>query len=163
MYKILFGILFGVFLTLSVTFLWRTYWLRDYVSNLPKIEKISDTSKIAIQQSIMQIKLSSANFDEKFISINKRLDDFLVFGGIIITLLLAITVSVYLKTESEVNKHFEEKFGDHIKRMADYEKEAGILLGKIKTSLFKIESANFIPDQQTTQSETENEQSTTNG
>ena len=109
MNKILIGIIIGIFATVAISFLYRTCWLHDYLANPIQIEK-SDTTKNALLTAVNQIKSAHANIEEKFSSINKRLDDFLVFGGIIITLLLAVTVSVYLKTETEVNKHFKDNF-----------------------------------------------------
>jgi len=118
MYKILFGLLAGIMLTITCTFVYRTYWLRDYATK-PVFTRMVDTAKINYQQSIFQLNVVNANLDEKISSFNKRMDDFLVFGGIIITLLLAVTVSVYLKTETEVSKHFEERFGDYAKKVKE--------------------------------------------
>ena len=110
--KILLGILIGIFLSFCASYLWRTYWLRDFLMTPVTVSK-TDTLKETLTASIMQSKLQNAKFEENFQSINKRLDDFLIFGGMIITLLLAITVSVYLKTEAEVSKHFKENLGKY--------------------------------------------------
>ena len=140
MNRLLVGILVGISITLTLTFLHRTYWLRDYVFNPISFEKI-DTSKVSMAQSFLQIKNAQSNYEEKFSSIGKRLDDFLVFGGVVITLLLAITVSVYLKTESEVDKHMktrrkeiEDELEKNRKSMNDALTEMGGLLANAKVS-----------------------------
>ena len=114
----------------------RTYWLRDYVFNPISFEKI-DTSKVSMAQSFLQIKNAQSNYEEKFSSIGKRLDDFLVFGGVVITLLLAITVSVYLKTESEVDKHMKtrrKEIEDELENNKKLMDEALTEIGSLLTS-----------------------------
>ncbi len=48
--------------------------------------------------------------DEKIASLNSRINDFYIFAGIVITLLLAINVSVYIKTSNEVEKHMKDNY-----------------------------------------------------
>ena len=88
-------------------------------------------------QSFLQIKNAQSNYEEKFSSIGKRLDDFLVFGGVVITLLLAITVSVYLKTESEVDKHMKtrrKEIEDELENNKKLMDEALTEIGSLLTS-----------------------------
>jgi hypothetical protein len=118
MNRIFIGMLIGIFLCVAASFMYRTYWLRDYTVQPVSVENI-DTTKMAIAACVNQMKSVHTNYEEKFNSVSKRLDDFLVFGGMIITLLLAVTVSVYLKTETEVSKHFKENFEAYEKRIVD--------------------------------------------
>jgi len=131
MNKILSGVIIGFFLAFTLSFLYKTYWLRDYVCSSNSIEKI-DTSKSSMASCVYQIKSLHGNYEEKFSSINKRLDDFLVFGGVIITLLLTITVSVYLKTEVEVAKHFKTNFYELEKQIVGIKNKAEESLGTIQ-------------------------------
>ncbi|MEO8885981.1 MAG: hypothetical protein ABI367_07955 [Mucilaginibacter sp.] len=116
MYKIIFGIIIGVFLSVSFTFLYRTYYLRDYVVSAPDLKTIKPDpiSGKNIEQAII-----NSTFDEKINSLNKRSDDFLLFGSMIITLMLGISVSVYLRTEGEVTKHFKENFSSYQEKVIE--------------------------------------------
>ncbi len=150
---ILFGVLTGIVLTCGVSFIFRTWWLKDYIE-APIINNKCDTSKEALVQSVEQLKVLNASFVEKMDAVNKRLDDFLVFGGLIITLLLAISISVYLKTESEVDKHMKKDFA---KNKEDIEKvcaAANNKLGEIEGILIiaqqkQIELENLTKSPQT--------------
>ena len=118
--------------------MYRAWGLHNIIQTPVCIGK-SDTTKEALSQAIIQLKLTDLNFQEKFDSINKRLDDYMLFGGLIITLLLGISVSVYLKTEAEVDKHFKEHFTENVKRIAEYEVKANELYGKIITYAARVE------------------------
>ena len=154
--KILFGVLIGVFFTLSISMLYRTYWERDYIIRPTRTIELSHTD---INQTVSELKILNNNFAEKLLSVNKRLDDFLVFGGMIITLLLAIVVSIYLRTESEVEKHFKQNFKDHMKTMENYVRDAGTLLGQIKA--IYDSTSNNLKSPQPTQNDDTTDESTT--
>ncbi len=82
---------------------------------LPHI--ISDTSRVVKKQDFFEhintVKTEQLSISERVASINKRIDDLIVFGGIIVTLLLAINVSVYIRADAQVEKHFRTNFENH--------------------------------------------------
>jgi hypothetical protein len=119
MIKVVLGILIGIFTVLIVYFSYRIYYLPDKpITFYQTILDSARTSRtLAIREKLADIKIAEANTDEKLISINKRFDDYLLFGGIVVTLLLGIVATVYFKTEAEVAKNFDEKFGDYQKRI----------------------------------------------
>lgn len=85
--------------------------------------------------SVVEIKLGLAKTDEQIVSINKRIDDFYIFAGIIITLLLAINIAVYVNAEKEVEKHMTANYKTYQKQITDYVKQAQIAVGKIQAEL----------------------------
>jgi len=60
-------------------------------------------------------------------ALHSRINDFYIFAGIVITLLLAINVGVYVKADEEVDKHFRENFQSYQrntnKKYTRYKKE----------------------------------------
>ncbi len=52
-------------------------------------------------------------------SLHTRTNDFYIFAGIVITLLLAINVGLYLKADEEIERHFDKRFGEHEKKFND--------------------------------------------
>ncbi len=58
-----------------------------------------------------------SNMTEAVSSLHSRINDFYIFAGIVITLLLAINVGVYVKADDDVEKHFHENFHKYIKQM----------------------------------------------
>jgi len=59
----------------------------------------------------------------------------LIFGGIIVTLLLAINVAVYVNSERQVDKYFRDNFEIHKQKVLKYTTEAEEMAGKIKAEL----------------------------
>ena len=57
-------------------------------------------------------------------SLHTRINDFYIFAGIVITLLLAINVGVYIKADEEVDKHFRENFDKYEKEVKKFSKKA---------------------------------------
>jgi len=104
---------------------------------LPYNYKNEDTSLSAKNASneISTDRIFQNHVEEKVNSINRRIDDVLIFGGIIVTLLLAINVSVYFRTGHEVEKHFKEHFKDQKKEIDDSVKEIRGLLNQAKTEV----------------------------
>ena len=115
--KYLIGFLAGVFFILLVCFVYCKFFLSD-----TSIEYYSFHD-------------NSALVDEKIKFVNKRIDDFYILGGIIITLLLAVIASVYIRTEHEVNRHLSENYDHYRKKIEEKYQEAEQLVGKIKTEL----------------------------
>ncbi|MBK6833535.1 MAG: hypothetical protein IPG89_04370 [Bacteroidetes bacterium] len=104
-YRYVFGLLIGLAGVLLVSFctpklLHPQIQETSCKGNCAKYLKISKDSLhelIAVfDNSVRDIK----NIDEKINSINTRINDFYIFAGILITLLLVINVSVYIKTAS---------------------------------------------------------------
>ena len=60
------------------------------------------------QDEITQLRSDALVQAENINSLNKRFDDLYLLGGTIVILILAINASVYLKTESEVDKHMKK-------------------------------------------------------
>jgi len=131
---ILIGLLLGIIITCGVSFIYRTWWLKDYIET-PIVNNKCDTSKEALIQSVEQLKVLNAAFVDKIDAVNKRLDDFLIFGGLIITLLLAISVSVYLNTEAEVDRHMKKDFSKNKQQIEDMNADAITTLNEIKSTL----------------------------
>ncbi|HMH21345.1 MAG TPA: hypothetical protein VK563_06200 [Puia sp.] len=132
--KIALGISIGVFSTLAI-FLWfRVFINPKYTLSIPQF--ITDTSRKRLaQEDIISLKNQSLGFEEKIASANKRLDDMLIFGGIIVTLLLAINVAVYVNSERQVDKYFRDNFEIHKQKVLKYTTEAEEMAGKIKAEL----------------------------
>ncbi|MBS1777821.1 MAG: hypothetical protein JST70_00755 [Bacteroidetes bacterium] len=130
--KLLLGIAIGILITLSLLFYYRKTL---YVEEFHPTFSASDTTtnnKNELVQDIITLKIANNNIDEKIVSINKRFDDILIFGGIIITLLLAINVGVYVKAENEVKRHFEQHFDSYKKKIEDDAEQVKILLSQVK-------------------------------
>ncbi|HMJ67240.1 MAG TPA: hypothetical protein VK508_00010 [Cyclobacteriaceae bacterium] len=65
-------------------------------------------------------------------ALHSRINDFYIFAGIVITLLLAINVGVFVRADEEVDKQIEESFGKH-------EKEIIKLIGHYRELYFNLE------------------------
>lgn len=61
--------------------------------------------------------ITMPDVNEAMSSLHSRINDFYIFAGIVITLLLAINVGVYIKADEEVDKHFRENFGTYRKKI----------------------------------------------
>ena len=132
--KIIFGILIGVSIFFILFWGYRKIINPYYTLSIPQF--VVDTSKKRLaQEDIIALKNQSLTLEEKLASNNKRIDDMLIFGGIIITLLLSINVVVYLNAEKEVDKYFREHFETHKQKVLKYLAEVEETAGKIKTEL----------------------------
>jgi hypothetical protein len=65
-------------------------------------------------------------------AIHTRINDFYIFAGIVITLLLAINVGVFIRAEDEVEKHIKTNFEDYRDRIDVIHKQCEKLLKDIK-------------------------------
>jgi hypothetical protein len=63
--------------------------------------------------------VTTADINDAVSSLHTRINDFYVFAGIVITLLLTINLAVYIKADGEVEKHINEKFGFYEKNLKD--------------------------------------------
>lgn len=137
--KVALGILIGFTIIFSLFYGYRKVINPHYKVSIPQF--VTDTSKIIhFQDDIAALQTQSLNLEEKLASANKRIDDMLIFGGIIITLLLAINVGVYVNAEKEVNKHFRENFDIHKEKVLKYLAEVEETAGKIKTELDLVQN-----------------------
>jgi len=100
-----------------------------------KIDTVQAGSyKIEIKQdNEVQIKQQDEIIEEKIKSFNDRLGDMYLSIGIIITLVLAIVVGVYFKTETEVAKHMQKNFGQYKSEIETMNGEAQKYLNEIKS------------------------------
>ena len=85
------------------------------------------------KDKISELMLLNYTIEEKLNSVNKRIDDLYIFGGIIITLLLAINVGVYVKAESDVEKHFRDNYETYKTKILGLVEEAEQHAGKLKS------------------------------
>jgi len=92
-----------------ILFVWYNVW---YVEKLNIIKdciiKITSFSPNT-EGEITEIKKTCIILQENFNSLNIRFNDLYILGGTIVILLLTITVSAYLKIESEVDKHMKTR------------------------------------------------------
>lgn len=72
---------------------------------------------------------------ERIISLNKRIDDTLIFRGVIVTLLITICVGVYVRAESEVDRHFKDNFDTISKKASEYVSKSEQAASKAQTEL----------------------------
>jgi len=75
--------------------------------------------------------ITTSDMNEVVNSLHTRINDFYIFAGIVITLLLAINVGVFIRAEDEVEKHIKENFDDILKRMQQKEKETNRFLDNV--------------------------------
>jgi len=133
--KILFGIILGIFSTLAVIWIYRTLLMDKSTKYSINISSIDSTNNAIDGLSIIKELESTDNTIERISSLNKRLDDILIFGGVIVTLLLAISVGVYIRAESEVDRHFKDNFDSISKRAKEYETKLEQVSSKAQTEL----------------------------
>ena len=132
--KILFGIAIGIGLVFSVFWVFRKAVSPYYLLSVPKF--ITDTTKKSYSiEDLNNLRVQSLALEEKLASTNKRIDDLLIFGGIIITLLLAINVGVFVNAQREVDKHLKENFENHKTKILGYLAEVEETVGRAKAEL----------------------------
>ncbi|RAJ80025.1 hypothetical protein CLV59_105132 [Chitinophaga dinghuensis] len=108
--KLLGGFVLGICATLMVMWIYRMFLLEKHVPYAISIN-VTDSmlGKVKIKEIVKDLEQTESTI-EKINSVSKRIDDILIFGGVIVTLLIAINVGVYIKAESEVEKHFKDNF-----------------------------------------------------
>lgn len=70
--------------------------------------------------------VTAQDVNDAVTSLHSRINDFYIFAGIVITLLLAINVGVYIKADQEVDRQISELIKKHekkIERMNDKRKK----------------------------------------
>ncbi len=133
----------GVFVGVCILFIlfwgYRVIINPHYALLTPKF--ITDnTQKRFVPEELHAWKTTVLNMEEKISSTNKRIDDFFIFGGIIITLLLAINVGVYVNADNVVDKHLKDHFGVHQKKVEGHLAEVEQIAGKVKTELELVQT-----------------------
>jgi len=66
-------------------------------------------------------------------SLHSRINDFYIFAGIVITLLLAINVGVFVKADDEIDTQIKKSFGKH-------EEQIIVLIERYKKLINRFES-----------------------
>jgi uncharacterized membrane protein len=61
--------------------------------------------------------IASPDMPEGINSLHSRINDFYIFAGIVITLLLAINVGVYVKANEEIDRQLAEHIKQHDKKL----------------------------------------------
>ena len=83
------------------------------------------------------LAVTTADINVAVSSLHSRINDFYIFAGIVITLLLATNIGVYIRTDGEVEKHINENFGKYKKRLEgiveESEKKADKFLSELKS------------------------------
>lgn len=134
MKKLIFGVLIGILLTSIGLFWWRTITIHSFIdSPLIEFKSLNDTS--ISRDQLIELKIADTVNQEKIAALNKRLDDYMLFAGVVITLFLALIVGVYVKTDSEVEKHFKENAGIYLTRIKQATSEAERTLATMATEL----------------------------
>jgi predicted PurR-regulated permease PerM len=86
------------------------------------------------------LKSQQAVLEAQLTAYNKRIDDIFIFGGIIITLLLAIIASVYIKAEHDVESHFKKNFDSYRRRSLETLSEVQQFSTTAKTQIGMMQS-----------------------
>ena len=139
--KLVQGILLGIGLTFGLFLGYRQVISPYYALTVPRF--VTDTTKKVIAQGdVVDLKNQNLSTIEKIEALNKRLDDLLIFGAIIITLLLAINVSVFVNTDRQVDKYFRDNFETHKNKVTKYLEEVTEMAGKVQTQFDLIQNIN---------------------
>ena len=138
MIKYLLGALIGIFFFLAIYFGYRKILLAerfDY-SHYKNYSILAFPPNTPLSDSLsIDYKIVLSNLEEKINSINKRIDDLYIFGGIIITLLLAINVAVYVNAESIVEKFLKENYEKYSQKIKSYSDQAEVEFIKLRTQV----------------------------
>lgn len=145
--KSILHVLLGIILTILVYFCYTKIILSENIRTVQKqtflidtiTHKIQKDSNSVVAKINYEIQTEVLTINERINSINKRFDDLYIFGGIIITLLLAITLSVYIKAEAEVDKHFRDNFDKYKNQIIQNATEVEKIINEIKVKAEIIE------------------------
>lgn len=124
--KILMGVLLGILVMTGVIWcLGQTY------------------HGLSAKKEVYQCESSSIGteiFEEKIASVNKRIDDIAIFGGIIVTLLLAINAGVFVNAERQVESYMRRNYQIYLDQILADLKRADGMLGHIR-DIFNLKSS----------------------
>jgi hypothetical protein len=136
MIKFLLGVLVGFFILLVIYFCYSKFFIDERFNNESNNSSISISPKTNQEaNSLIEYKIALSNFEEKISSLNKRFDDLLIFEGIIITLLLGISVAVYVNAESIVEKHLKENYEKYNAKIKSYADQSETDFIKLQTQI----------------------------
>jgi|GEM_PF-3898810 len=137
------GVAFGIIFMLALYFFFQFKEQRSANKNGmeynaktgTKIDTIqAGNYKIEIKErNEVQIKEQNELIEEKIKSLNDRIGDLYLSTTIIITLVLVIVASVYLKAGEEVEKHMNKHFGQYKSEIERMNAEAQKYLTEIRT------------------------------
>lgn len=65
-------------------------------------------------------------------ALHTRINDFYIFAGIVITLLLAINVGVFIRAKDEVEKHIKENYDAYRIKIEDIYQESLRIIRKLR-------------------------------
>jgi len=77
--------------------------------------------------------VTAQDVNDAVTSLHSRINDFYIFAGIVITLLLAINVGVYVKASAEVNEQINKMADDHEKLINRLNEEGAKVIKELKT------------------------------
>ncbi|MDF2380315.1 hypothetical protein JMG10_02465 [Nostoc ellipsosporum NOK] len=119
--KIVMGVLIGILIMTVVT------WL------LKEPENAAATRLGRLYE--MKEEKADIVYDEKIVAINKRLDDILIFGGIIITLLLGINAGVFVNAERQVESYMRRNYQVYLDQILADLKKADDMIGDVQRKI----------------------------
>jgi hypothetical protein len=79
--------------------------------------------------------IDDSSVDATMSAIHTRINDFYIFAGIVITLLLAINVGVFIRAEDEVDKHIRGNFEAYRKKIEAIHDECKALLKDMRKNI----------------------------
>lgn len=132
---IIIGLLSGIIFCLVAYYIFNEYLLSNHQNDILSKSDSTQINDLIDRVKENNFKPKSIYIDERINSIDKRFDDLYILGGIIIMLLLAINVGVYLKAESEVEKHFTENFDKYKKQIIQCVSDSESMIEKVITEL----------------------------
>jgi hypothetical protein len=136
--KYLLGAAIAIFIFLSIIFFYRKIFVIDKYNDFyyKSISALMSQPKTNDKDSLLtEYKLVLSSLEERNNSTNKRIDDLYIFGAIIITLLLAINISVYVNAESVVNKYLKDNYNIYNEKIKNYADKAEIEFIKLSTEV----------------------------
>jgi hypothetical protein len=135
--KYLLSALCGIFLFLIVCLIFKVCFFDEKRSDFHSHEmitiknpKLSDPDNV-----IIDMKVAITSLEEKISAMHTRFEDLYIFAGIIITLLLAINVTVYVRAESEVEKQIKGYDKIYSEKIAEYIQQAEVQVFKLNTEI----------------------------
>ena len=139
--RYLVGIVLGMAVVLLMHVAYKSTGLHDgfnYVVYDIKYNKDSVKNLVFVPAPVSKERDIEA-LEGKVNTLNARFNDLYVFAGAVVTLLLAINISIYIKAGNEVDRHMSdnyEKYAEKIKaKVEEVEKikeDAELLLNEIK-------------------------------
>lgn len=142
MERFLIGFIASSLVTLTVFICYTLVINEPGVIDKSKMENgylIPDAEQKNIAAAINDLNIREIRLEEKVLAINKRFDDLYILGGVIITLILAISLSVYLRVGAEVEKYFKEHYKHSQDRIDKCVIDAEVTLGILYARTVLIE------------------------